>query len=73
LPYAVCLCVALARCFGPLLPTCARPVAMLRSSAWESLNPRVGGCVLGITGATVPARGKGTDAHRAPLHLDQNL
>ena len=37
------------------------------------MNPRVGRCVLGVTGVNIPARDKGTDAHRAPLHLDENL
>ena len=39
----------------------------------ESLNPRAAGVVWEELGMPVPARGKGTDAHRAPLHLDENL
>jgi hypothetical protein len=55
---------------GPALPD-TRPHNTMSYSG--VLTPRAGGCVPGVTLVTIPAGGKGTDAHRAPLHLDENL
>jgi len=58
---------------SPLCALCALRWLFHNSSYSGASEPARGGCGWGVTGATILARGQGTDAHRAPLHLDENL